>query len=316
MRASLNGKLLFQKLTHSLGAANDRPWAKPVIRKYLVRSQKINRGFRIVHLSDLHCCYYGAHQERLCRLIDRAKPDLICMTGDMLEPKFSPGAAGELFSYVAEKYPCYFVTGNHEYNYRNYQAAKAYVRSFGIGVLDDRGEWVTVGKAYNRKVYNTRGEKSHNTAVRTLDSGRNWSGQEIYICGIDDPTAPNKDWKRRLYQAAAAAGADPARFTLFLTHRPERAALYAKLPFDLVLSGHAHGGQWRLPGFRGGLFAPCQGLFPKYAGGRYDFGAQTHINSRGLAYYVPVPRFFNPVEFGVIDVVPVCKNPADHHQSI
>ena len=99
------------------------------------------------------------------------------MTGDMLEPKFSPGAAGDLFSYVAEKYPCYFVTGNHEYNYRNYQAAKAYVRSFGICVLDGRGEWVTVGESS----HNTRGEKSHRTAVGTLDSRRHWSGQEIYI---------------------------------------------------------------------------------------------------------------------------------------
>lgn len=253
---------------------NDRPWIRPVIQNYRVASPKITHGFRIVHLSDLHCCCYGAHQKTLVTLIDGAAPDMVCMTGDMLEPRFSRTTARELFGALVEKYPCYLVMGNHEYNYKNYPAARSFIQSFGIHLLD-------AGHGEHQKI----------------------GGQEIFICGIDDPMAPDRSFKRDLKHIAAKA-AQSGRFTLFLTHRPELAPIYARLPFDLVLSGHAHGGQWRVPGLINGVFAPSQGLFPKCAGGRYDLGGQVHINSRGLAYYVPIPRLFNPVEFGVIDVVP------------
>ena len=93
-------------------------------------------------------------------------------------------------------------------------------------------------------------------------------------------------------------------YTILLSHRPEKSALYRKYPCDLVLSGHAHGGQWIIPGLINGVYAPGQGLFPKYAGGRYDFKGQTQIVSRGLAYHVRVPRIGNPVEIGVINIVP------------
>ena len=108
--------------------------------------------------------------------------------------------------------------------------------------------------------------------------------------------------EEQLSKAETAANLE--NFTVLLSHRPELAELYSTYPFDLVLSGHAHGGQWRIPGILNGLYAPHQGLFPEYAGGRYEFAQQTFIVSRGLAREsTKVPRIFNRPELVIVDVV-------------
>ena len=95
------------------------------------------------------------------------------------------------------------------------------------------------------------------------------------------------------------------KFSVLLAHRPERIEDYLQYPFDLIVSGHAHGGQWRIPGILNGLLAPNQGFFPPYAGGQYDFADTTLIVSRGLAREsTRIPRIFNRPELVVIDLVP------------
>ena len=102
------------------------------------------------------------------------------------------------------------------------------------------------------------------------------------------------------------AAQDGEAFSILLTHRPERVEDYVGRGFDLVLAGHAHGGQWRLPGLINGLIAPNQGLFPRYAGGRYALdGDTTMIVSRGLAREsTRIPRLFNRPELVVVDILP------------
>ena len=143
---------------------------------------------------------------------------------DMLEPKFSKEAAGDLFSPLGEMYPCFYVTGNHEFNYKNYLGAKAYVRSFGICVLEGESRIVTLR-----------------------------SRTRVCIAGVDDPVNPRESWMAQLSRAALKT--DPSVFSILLSHRPERAQTYAMFPFDLVLTGHAHGGQWRIPGLVNGIYA-------------------------------------------------------------
>ena len=102
---------------------------------------------------------------------------------------------------------------------------------------------------------------------------------------------------------ALKAQAQEANFTILLTHRPELFERYVARGFDLVLCGHAHGGQWRIPGVLNGLLAPNQGLFPPYAGGRYERGNTTMIVSRGLAKETTfVPRILNPPELVVVTI--------------
>ena len=100
---------------------------------------------------------------------------------------------------------------------------------------------------------------------------------------------------------AVKAQAKKDHFTVLLSHRPELFENYVSRAFDLVLCGHAHGGQWRIPGVLNGLYAPQQGLFPLYAGGKYEKGSTTMIVSRGLAKETtPIPRIFNPPELVVV----------------
>jgi predicted MPP superfamily phosphohydrolase len=134
------------------------------------------------------------------------------------------------------------------------------------------------------------------------------NGQIITICGIDDPdvvqyTANGVHYKKQL--EALQETLDAEAFNILLSHRPELADEYQNYEFDVVLSGHAHGGQWILPGVLNGLYAPHQGLFPKYAGGRYEFAGQTFIVSRGLARESTLaPRIFNRPELVIVEVAP------------
>ena len=103
-----------------------------------------------------------------------------------------------------------------------------------------------------------------------------------------------------------AEEADSGNFNVLLAHYPEQIEYYRSFgKFDLILSGHAHGGQWRIPGILNGLYAPNQGLFPEYAGGRYDFEDSVMIVSRGLSRTKEIiPRIFNNPELVIIDIVP------------
>ena len=176
---------------------------------------------------------------------------------------------------LAEQYPTYYVTGNHEFWSGQVEEIKENMTACGAAVLAGAWEDVTI------------------------------NGQNLRICGVDDPAAGEAVWRAQL--ARAAAQADPDLFTILLTHRPERVEAYRGRGFDLILAGHAHGGQWRLPGVVNGLLAPDQGLFPPYAGGRYELEGGTLIVSRGLAREsTRVPRVFNRPELVIIDVTPAC----------
>lgn len=127
----------------------------------------------------------------------------------------------------------------------------------------------------------------------------------VRLCGIDDPDIV-------LVQSQLNANAElldlkgsisDKEFTILLTHRPELIDKYEQAGFDLVLAGHAHGGQVRIPGIMNGFYAPNQGLLPKYAGGRYEKNGMTMIVSRGLAKEsTKFPRFCNPPELVIIDL--------------
>ena len=140
------------------------------------------------------------------------------------------------------------------------------------------------------------GEYEQRTAGNTI----------ITFAGIDDPYMelfehPAFDWEGEMENAFESLRNEPG-FKILLAHRPERIDEYKKYGFDLVVSGHSHGGQIRIPLILNGLYAPDQGWFPKYAGGMYKHGELTHIVSRGASNPLPVPRVFNPPEVVVIDV--------------
>lgn len=243
---------------------------------YKVKTEKVDMPLRLLLITDLHSCWYGKEQKTLLQAVEKKKPDIVLLGGDIFDDDGSYENAETVIRCLSESYPCYYVTGNHEYWSKDIDNILSIVRSYGVTVLSGDCDRVTI------------------------------NGQNINICGVDDPDVlvyvqGAVDMSQQLKAAETDAASDD--FTVLLSHRPELADTYREYGFDLVLCGHAHGGQWRIPGILNGLFAPDQGLFPKYAGGRYDFEGQTMIVSRGLARESTLaPRFFNRPELVVIEV--------------
>lgn len=234
--------------------------------RYTLVSRKVSKKVRIVQISDLHSCSYGKDMKNLINAVDAAEPDIIVLTGDIFDNRTDNKNSDTLLKTIAKKYPCYYVSGNHEYWGNMWDTFSRRAESFGVTVLQ----------------------------------GENVDIDGITICGASAKSDIGDSVK------VCADNADSDSFNVLLAHFPENIDFYRSFgKFDLVLSGHAHGGQWRLPPFINGLYAPGQGLFPKYAGGRYDFDDTTFIVSRGLSRTMEhFPRIFNNPELVVIDILP------------
>ena len=243
------------------------------VRTYTVESDKVDAPVRLALLTDLHACDYGEGQRELLDAVAEQDPDLVLLVGDIVDdgPEMPEERALFTVEALAEQWPTYYVTGNHEYRTGRAEEIKALIAGRGAVVLEGETTLVTA------------------------------AGQTLRICGVDDPAVGESTWQSQLEDVTAALEADVC--SILLSHRPERVEDYTGRGFDLVLSGHAHGGQWRLPGLINGLIAPNQGLFPRYAGGEYDLDGTTLIVSRGLAREsTRIPRLFNPPELVIIEL--------------
>lgn len=213
-------------------------------------------GFRVAQVADLHDKRFGPGQANLLSALRTVKPHCIVMTGDLIDRRRKGGGpAAEFIRGAVQIAPVYFVTGNHENWSGKAEEVKRFLVESGVTVLDDRCE--------------------------TLRRG----GDSVTLAGVSDETcqtAENRRDKRdALLPALGRVLEGSAGFRILLAHHPERLAAYAKAGVDLVLCGHAHGGQFRLPGI-GGLYAPGQGVLPRYTAGMHTLGATTMIVSRGL----------------------------------
>ena len=213
-------------------------------------------GFRIVQVSDLHNAEFGKDHERLLKQIQKAEPDIIAITGDLVDSyRTNVEVSLAFIAQVVKIAPCYYVTGNHEGSLSEYRSLKKALDSYGVTILE------------NRKL--------------TMDR----NGSQIHLLGIDDPNVCNDGITGEANAVATARlkalEIDQSQFNILLSHRPDMADAYSASGVDLVLTGHVHGGQFRVP-FLGGLYAPGQGLWPEYDGGVYELGQTTMIVSRGL----------------------------------
>lgn len=215
------------------------------------------QGFRLAQVSDLHNATFGRDNARLLAALAQAKPEAILLTGDLADSRRTNLAVALSFARQAAAIaPVYYVPGNHEARLAQYAAFAAALEAAGVLVLA------------NRALPLVRGS------------------QRITIAGLADPGLAQRAGDPRpaeaiLGDALAALRLSSQPFPLLLAHRPEWFPLYAEGGAALVFSGHAHGGQVRLPGI-GGLFAPGQGLFPRYDGGLYRRGQARMVVSRGL----------------------------------
>lgn len=247
------------------------------VQYYTIESRKITRPVRIALVTDLHSCSYGKEQKTLIQAVSRQNPDLVLLGGDICDDKIPNDNTEAFLRGIADKYPCFYVTGNHEYWSNDIDTILNLFHTYQVKILS--GTYYTI----------------------------HINGQTLNICGISDPdetsyTDSDFGWTEQL--EALKDVRQNGAYTLLLTHRPEKIDSYLDGNYDLILSGHAHGGQWRIPGLLNGLLAPDQGFFPEYAGGKYDFGTTSMIVSRGLAREsTRIPRIFNRPELVIIDLL-------------
>lgn len=220
--------------------------------EYTVVSEEIPSafdGYCILQLSDLHNTELGAGNSRLLEKIKETTPDIIVLTGDIIDAyKTDIPVALDFARELVQLAPTYFVTGNHECGSRDYRGMKTSLAELGVTVLDDRSV--------------------------TLEQG----GASITLTGLDDPGFGNFE------SSLTALTQDVPGFQILLAHRSERIEEYAASGVDLVFSGHSHGGQIRIPFWGGvmGVYAPGQGFFPKYTSGLHTVENTQFIISRGL----------------------------------
>jgi predicted MPP superfamily phosphohydrolase len=251
-------------------------YSKLTVRRYVLATPKLKRPVRLAHVSDLHGCLYGNAQEELLAAIDGLAPHAVAMTGDIIDERRARDGVRAFLRGILGKYPAYYVFGNHEARLAAPKKYRAALKAAGVTVLSG----------------------GHAVLETSTDA--------LTICGIDDPELCGEAaFRAQLRKAFAGAAGGSLR--VLLTHRPEKLGLYAGYPCDLALAGHAHGGQFRLPGLVNGLYAPNQGVFPRHAGGLYVRDGVTMIVSRGLARESTplVPRVFNPPELVLVELVPM-----------
>lgn len=235
------------------------------VTEYNMKSSKIEKAIKIAVISDLHSCDYGVRQENLINAIISKSPDIVVMPGDIIDNIRPTDKTMEFFEEITKLYPCYFVSGNHEIRIGDLPYVKNVIRNKGIEVLD--------------------GNCTHY--------------ESLSICGIDDYELGKEVWYKQLQ--ACSSTLETKNFNILLSHRPEKFTDYMK--YDLVIAGHAHGGQWRIPHIFNGIYSPGQGFFPEYAGGIYELNNTTLVVSRGLAKEsTKIPRVFNPPEIVIINI--------------
>ena len=249
------------------------------LNTYTISSSKLPQsfdGYRIAHVSDLHNTEMGKDNEKLLAMLRDAAPDMIAITGDLVDSRNTDIEVALQFVREAVKIaPCYYVTGNHEARISEYDELKEAMEAAGVTVLKDAQTEISL------------------------------TGEFITLIGVNDPSYQTDylfgDSETVMNTKLEDLHTGNDGFTLLLSHRPELFDTYVDQDVDLVLSGHAHGGQFRLP-FFGGLVAPNQGFFPEYDAGIYTEGNTNMLVSRGIGNSILPFRINNRPEVILIEL--------------
>lgn len=246
------------------------------LRKYTVKSGSIPSGFdgyRILMITDLHCAVFGEEQSEIARYADSFAPDIVVLCGDMIDQDIMDfGPVEQLLKALCGKYPVYSVWGNHD-------------------------RWL--GRSDFRRLqelYATYGVRTLWDETVMLEKG----GDSIALSGADDPASWNDSAEEYLRQNGLAVEPAEGYYNILLFHRANLFDAVSEYGFDLVLAGHMHGGQVRIP-YICGLMSPTRKWFPKYTAGIHEKNGSEMIVGRGLGNTIGIPRIFNPPQLvGII----------------
>lgn len=254
------------------------------IYKYNVKSEDIPSefdNFRIVQISDLHNAEFGENNEKLLLMLKQADADIIAITGDMIDSRNTDIDVAISFAQKAVNIaPVYYVNGNHESRVSGeYEKLKQGLTDAGVTILENSSADITIGD------------------------------EAITLIGINDPTfrmdIVDDTMEQNIAHQLVNVIPDNDNYKVLLAHRPEYFDVYAG-KVDLALSGHAHGGQFRIP-FIGGLVAPGQGFFPEYYEGSHIKENTEMIVSRGIGNSIIPFRINNKPEIIVAELTKIAE---------
>lgn len=245
------------------------------VSDYVISSPKIGKGlngFKILQISDYHC----DNVPGLVEEINSLKPDVIVSTGDLVHDTGSYKPGVRLMERLMKIAPVYAVTGNHDVWRSDYNDLEHELDELGVKTLHDECVF--------------------------LES----NGSKVRLAGIDDPFSVVKGNMDDTIENSIARISSYDGYTILLFHRANQMDRFKHHGFDLILSGHMHGGQFRLP-WGPGICAPksswgsnSKALFPKYFGGLYESHGTKMIVNRGLGNPMIIPRLFNRPEITVV----------------
>ena len=231
-------------------------------------------NFRIAQISDIHCDKVGFSDLSFINKIKKFSPDIIIITGDILDSyKNDTDVAYNILCQLAIISPCYFVSGNHELRLpEEYERLQTILNKLNITNLNN----TSLLLEKNNEFINLVGVEDYNHFKN------------------EDNLNHRNNFKETLDELYSST-----HFNILLSHRPEKFPMYVEAKYHLIFSGHAHGGQWRMP-FIGGIYSPSQGFFPKYTNGKYIKENSTLIVSRGLGNSSFPIRINNPIELVLV----------------
>ena len=232
-------------------------------------------GYKMAHISDFHNTTSKKLAGSIINKIKDSKVDIVVITGDLIDSRrTNTKVAMEFVKELIKSNVVYYVPGNHESRIQEYKEFKKEIEKIGVNVLDNKAEQIIK------------------------------NGDKINLLGIKDPAFSYEyslDEHLILKQEIESLAYDKSIYTILLSHRPEQFTTYVEQNIDLVLTGHAHGGQIRLP-FIGGIIAPVQGFFPKYTEGIHKENNTTMVISRGIGNSIFPFRINNRPELLLIEL--------------
>ncbi len=260
-----------------------------VVKNYEVETDKLDRDYTYVFLTDLHGYVYGNKNDTLIKAIDDIAPDAVLCAGDMVTARkiknnVEIDSGLRLLEELSSRYPVYISNGNHE------QKVKSFTNQYQNTFDRYKNRLIRSGASY----LENRSEliEGHNIRVSglclSLDYFKKVVKKQMEDGLLDKELGPVNGTQKNVFQ-------------ILIAHNPVYFKEYAEWGADLVLSGHVHGGIVRLP-LLGGVISPAIALFPKYDGGKYEMNGSTMILSCGLGTHTIHVRVFNPGEVSVIKV--------------